>query len=146
MPSDPAAQGTAQKPAQKSPQGRPSILLVEDDTEVRTVSLRHLTDFGFHVHAVSNGPAAIEVLEGPEPFDLICTDVIMPGGVTGYGVADAAVALRPGIKILFITGYAGTSASHGQLRHPTAPMLHKPFTRKELAAAIHAALGGRAAR
>lgn len=132
------------EPATGNPaKSRPSILLVEDDSEVRSVSLRHLTDFGFQVHAVSHGAAALEVLEGPAPIDLLCTDVIMPGGMTGYGVADAAVARRPGIKALFITGYAGTSASHGQLRHPGAPMLHKPFTRKELAAAIHAALGGR---
>ena len=122
---------------------RASVLVVDDDPDVRSLSVRHFSDLGFRVHAATNGPMALEVLAGSEPIDLVFTDVIMPGGMTGYGVADAAVARRPGIKVLFITGYAGTSASHGQLRHPTAPMLHKPFTRKELAAAIHAALGGR---
>ena len=133
----------AADPAHTPAKSRPAILLVEDDREVREVSVRHLTDFGFQVHTASNGPAALAFLDGPQPIDLLCTDVIMPGGMTGYGVADAAVARRPGIKVLFITGYAGTSASHGQLRHPGAPMLHKPFTRKELAEAIHTALGGR---
>jgi CheY-like chemotaxis protein len=117
---------------------RPVVLVVEDDPQLRRLSALQLTDLGFDVRVVADGPAAVEVLDGPEPIELVFTDVIMPG-MTGYGVADAAVARRPGIKIVFSTGYFGTSASHGQLRHREAPMLYKPYTRKDLASALHAA-------
>jgi CheY-like chemotaxis protein len=120
---------------------QPVVLVVEDDPDLRHLSALHLTDFGFEVRAVADGPAAVEVLDGPEPIDLVFTDVILPG-MTGYGVADAAVARRPGIKIVFSTGYFGTSASHGQLRHRAAPMLYKPYSRKDLANALHTAFAG----
>ena len=119
---------------------RPVALVVEDDPDLRKLSALQLTDFGFEVRAVADGPAAVEVIDGPEPIDLVFTDVILPG-MTGYGVADAAVARRPGVKIVFSTGYFGTSTSHGQLRHRAAPMLYKPYSRKDLANALNAAFG-----
>jgi CheY-like chemotaxis protein len=119
---------------------RPSVLVVEKDADVRGQSVHHLTEFGFEVRAVTNGEAALEVLDSEAPLDLVFTDVIMPGGITGFGVADAAVARRPGIKIMFITGYHGTGTPHGALRHRGAPLLGKPYTRKELAAAVQAVL------
>lgn len=122
---------------------RPSVLVVEKDPDVRGQSVHHLTEFGFEVRAVTNGEAAIEVLDSAEPIDLVFTDVIMPGGITGFGVADAAVARRPGIKIMFITGYQGTGTPHGHLRHRGAPLLPKPYTRTELAAAVHAVMKAR---
>jgi two-component system, chemotaxis family, CheB/CheR fusion protein len=117
-----------------------SVLVVEDEADVRELIVQHLSDLGCNVHAVSGGPDAVVVLHGEEPVDLLVTDVIMPGGMTGYGIADAAVAVRPGIKVMFVSGYAGTGRAHGHQRHPTAPMLHKPFQRNELLAAVHQAL------
>jgi len=119
---------------------RPAVLVVDDDPDVRSLSVQRLSDLGFQVHAAPNGPAALEVLAGSEPIDLVFTDVVMPGGLTGFGVADAAVARRPGVKIVFTTGYGGTATPHGQLRHRGAPMLHKPYTRKDLAIAIQQVL------
>ena len=120
---------------------RPAALVVDDDPDVRSLSVQRLADLGFRVLAAPNGPAALKLLAGAEPIDLVFTDVIMPGGMTGFGVADAAVARRPGVKIMFTTGYGGTATPHGQLRHMGAPMLHKPYTRKDLARAIQQAFG-----
>lgn len=115
---------------------RASVLVVDDDPDVRSLSVQHFSDLGFHVHAATNGPTALKVLAGSDPIDLVFTDVIMPGGMTGFGVADAAVMQRPGVKIVFTTGYGGTATPHGQMRHRGAPMLHKPYSRRDLAQAI----------
>jgi two-component system CheB/CheR fusion protein len=113
-----------------------SVLVVDDDAAVRELLVSQLSAIGFRVHAAEDGKSALAVLDGTEPIDLVCTDIMMPGGITGYGVADAAVARRPGIRVMFVTGYAPSGRAHGQQRHPNAPMLCKPFHRAELAAAV----------
>jgi signal transduction histidine kinase len=123
--------------------GHESILVIEDDGHVRTISARHLTELGYRVHTVKNGQAAIALLEGPERFDLLFTDIVMPGGVSGYDVASAALTQRPDIKILLTTGFAGLQNGPGA-RHLSAPLLRKPFRKQELAEAIRAALDAQA--
>jgi len=120
--------------------GHESILVIEDDDHVRTISVRHLTELGYRVHATENGAAAIALLEGGEPFDLVFTDVVMPGGKSGYDVADAALVHRPGIKVLLTTGYAGPQNGPVPAKHANAPLLRKPFRKQELADAIRKAL------
>jgi two-component system, chemotaxis family, CheB/CheR fusion protein len=118
-----------------------TALVVDDDADVRTLLALHFRSIGFRVQAVEDGKAALAVLDGTDAIDVLCTDIIMPGGMTGYGVADAAVARRPGIRVMFVTGYAPSGRAHGQQRHPHAPMLNKPFSRKEFAAAVLEAFG-----
>jgi signal transduction histidine kinase len=120
--------------------GNESILVIEDDNHVRAISVRHLTELGYRVRAVENGPAAIALLEGPELFDLVFTDIVMPEGMSGYDVATAALARRPGIKLLLTTGYAGPQNGPGSAKHTGAPLLRKPFRKQELAEAIRTAL------
>jgi CheY-like chemotaxis protein len=119
-----------------------SVLVVDDDAGMRALLALQLSMIGSRVQAVEDGNAALCVLEGAEPIDLLCTDIIMPGSLTGYGVADAAVAKRPGIRVMFMTGYTPNGRAHGQQRHPTAPMLNKPFQRRELVEAVLAAFAG----
>src|SRR6185437_10944913 len=75
-----------------------SILLVEDDDLVRAHALRLLDDLGYRVTAARNGPEALELLRKGTPCDLLFTDVIMPGGMTGPKLAEAARALRPKLR------------------------------------------------
>jgi signal transduction histidine kinase len=123
--------------------GHESVLVIEDDNYVRAISVRHLTELGYRVRAVETGPAAIALLEGPDTFDLVFTDIVMPGGMSGYDVANAALAHRPGIKVMLTTGYAGPQNGPGSARHSGAPLLRKPFRKQELAEAIRTALDGR---
>ncbi|HEY2617907.1 MAG TPA: PAS domain S-box protein [Acetobacteraceae bacterium] len=116
------------------PQGSESVLLVDDNTEMRTVARRHLVSLGYRVSEAGSGPAALEALLAGNSFDLLLTDVVMPGGMTGYQLADAARQLRPGLKVAFTTGYSWSEA-------PTAEVvIHKPYRRQELAAIVRAAL------
>jgi CheY-like chemotaxis protein len=137
---DQAAPPKPSAEAQTAVTGSEAILVVEDDDDVRGTVVRHLSELGYRVRAVEDGPAALAALDGPEQVDLLFTDVVMPGGMTGYDVADAALSRRPGIKVLLTTGYAGPPHAAGADRHAGAPLLRKPFRKQELAQAIRAAL------
>jgi CheY-like chemotaxis protein len=123
------------------PQGHESILVVDDNTEMRAVARRHLLSLGYHVSEAGSGPLALEILQDGKIFDLLFTDVVMPDGMTGHQLAAAAQRLRPGLKVLFTSGYfrsepdtesAGATA--------TDVMIRKPYRRHELAATVRAAL------
>ncbi len=123
--------------------GTEAILLVEDDDDVRAIVVSHLSDLGYEVQAVANGPEAVAVLERETPFHLLLTDVVMPGSMTGYDLAERASSLRPGIKILLATGYAGPPTSAQNTKYAGAPLIRKPFRKQELAEAVRAVLDGR---
>jgi len=118
--------------------GNETILLVDDDAEMRAVARRHLASLGYRVREADNGPAALAILQDGARFDLLFTDVVMPGGMTGYQLAAAAAYRQPGLKVLFTTGYARTG-SRNDLAEPVA-MLRKPYRKRDLAAAIRTVL------
>jgi signal transduction histidine kinase len=120
--------------------GCETILVVEDDPAVLEVALRTIRGFGYEVITALNGRDALEILRGGQRVDLVFSDVVMPEGMNGYQLAAAARALDPGIRILLTSGY---SAGHRPGHDPSLPMLHKPYTRVQLAARIRAALDER---
>ena len=87
-----------------------------------------------------SGPAALAILRSDDVFDLLFTDVVMPGGMTGYGLAEAAMKLRPNLKVLFTSGYAAGIGDAG-VQAETHQVLLKPYVRAELAGQVRAALG-----
>ncbi|WP_448041076.1 ATP-binding protein [Bradyrhizobium liaoningense] len=119
--------------------GSQTILLVEDDDMVRAYVESELKTLGYRVVATSNGPAALEKLRQPGEIHLLFTDVVMPGGMFGPELARQAMSLRPGLKVLFTSGY-----SQSPVRTPDqigdARILTKPFRRKDLAAMLRATL------
>ncbi|MDY0068637.1 MAG: PAS domain S-box protein [Porticoccaceae bacterium] len=118
-----------------------SILLVEDDEMVRAFASQMLLASGYRVLVADNGPAALEVLRSDARVDLLFTDVIMPGGLNGPQLAEQALALRPGLRVLFTSGYTENAiARQGQL-DSGIPLLNKPYRQGELMAKIHLALG-----
>jgi signal transduction histidine kinase/FixJ family two-component response regulator len=119
------------------PGGNETILLVDDNQTLVAVARRHLLALGYRVVAASSGPAALAILEAGEPVDLLFTDIVMPEGMSGYMLAEAARRLRPDLKMLFTTGYAAELPEHGE-----QPMLHKPYDRRELARAVRTVLDG----
>jgi CheY-like chemotaxis protein len=124
------------------PQGNESILLVDDNAEMRTVARRHLVSLGYRVSEAGGGQAALEILLAGNIFDLLLTDVVMPNGMTGHQLAAAARHLRPGMKVLFTTGYSRSEPSDNLPGPATGAVLRKPYRKQELATAVRAALEG----
>jgi CheY-like chemotaxis protein len=101
------------------------------------VTRRHLVNWGYKVIAAASGRVALAILESGEPVDLLFSDVVMPGGMSGPDLVEAARRLRPGLKVMFTTGYAAEPSEHqGEV------VLRKPYGRRDLARAVRSALGG----
>jgi signal transduction histidine kinase len=131
-----AATNTPQEAA-PCPGGTENVLLVDDNQTLISVARRQLGSLGYKVVSATSGPAALAILRSDEPVDLLFTDIVMPEGMNGYMLAEAAWRLRPGLRVLFTTGYAAELSEHdGQ------PMLHKPYDRRALAQAVRALLDG----
>lgn len=120
--------------------GRETILVVEDSTLVREYVVMMLKSLGYDVHVAVNGNEAIELFEHGMKFDLLFTDVVMPGGVDGWQVATRAFEILPEMSVLFTTGYTENAIiKDGQLKK-NVHLLKKPYRRKELAQMVRAAL------
>ena len=126
--------------------GRETILLCEDDDNVRAYSVEVLRDLGYHVVPASDGPAALAALEAVNGgVDLLFTDVVLPGGMTGADLASAARERWPGLRTLFTTGYARDAIVHHGRLDPGVDLLPKPFSYTELAAKVRELLDREAA-
>ena len=115
-----------------------TILVVEDDVSVRANSVDALRDLGYTVIEAEDGLTALEALDGPagDSIDLVFTDVVLPGGMTGADIVREARRRRPPLKALFTTGYAREAIVHqGRLDEGVA-LLTKPFTHADLATKI----------
>ena len=113
-----------------------TILVVEDNAQLRELSLRRLALLGYRVIEADTGPAALAVLDGGEEIDLIFSDVIMPGGMTGYELACHAKERFPSVKVLLTSGYAPEVASAQDTTASELKVLRKPYKQAELARAL----------
>ena len=117
--------------------GDETVLVCEDDDKVRAYTVDVLKELGYRVMEADNGAAALQALEtASEPIDLLFTDVILPGGMTGADIAQQARAQQPGLRILFTTGYARNAIIHHGRLDPGVELLTKPFTYAELATKV----------
>jgi PAS domain S-box-containing protein len=120
------------------PKGSETILLVEDDPRLRRVLSRRLRTLGYSVLEAASGPAALTELTAAPAVALLFTDMMMPGGMTGVELAEKALAMRPGLKILYTSGYAEPGVARLGLK--AGAWLKKPYTADELAEKIREAL------
>ena len=109
------------------------VLVVDDEKELRELAAALLEMFGYQVIEAENGAEAIDILKGETRIDLLFSDIIMPGGVSGYELAERAVELRPGIKVLLTSGFTG-DLSHASDENWI--MLNKPYSKVELAKSV----------
>jgi PAS domain S-box-containing protein len=122
------------------PHGSEKILLVEDDAMVRDVVVKHLARLGYRVVSAVNGSEALEVLKREGGFDLLFTDIVMPGGLNGRQLGDEARRLYPDLRVLLTSGYAENAVvNDGRLDHGVH-LLNKPYHRSDLAMKIRDAL------
>jgi DNA-binding NtrC family response regulator len=101
------------------------VLLVEDEPMLRELAASSLMDAGYQVTEASDGIDGLEVLRSDEPFDVLLSDIRLPGP-DGYHLAEAGRALRPGLKVILMTGYAPTPLPE-QLHGIVHTILQKPF-------------------
>jgi PAS domain S-box-containing protein len=113
-----------------------TILVVEDDSRVRQLTIKRLKLIGYGVLEASDGPSALAILERDDRVDLVFTDLIMPGGLSGREVALRAREIRPGIKVLLTSGYAEELVRGDELRRENLTVLRKPYLQAELVAAL----------
>jgi PAS domain S-box-containing protein len=112
------------------------ILVVDDEPTVRMLVVEVAEDLGYDVLEAFDGQSAMRVIQANPGIDLLITDVGLPGGMNGRQIADASLALRPALKVLFITGYAENAViGNGQLA-PNMALITKPFAMDALAARI----------
>ena len=114
-------------PAQAASQ-RERILLVEDDEDVRRYVAEALRDLGYRVETAPQASTALTLLETDTPFDLLFTDVVLPGGMNGRQLAERARELRPHLRVLFATGYTRNAIIHHGRLDADVNLLVKPFT------------------
>ncbi len=120
--------------------GNETILLVEDDESVRRFARQQLTSLGYRVLEAATGPAAMELVRAHDDIDLIFTDIVMPGGMSGRDLVEAARRLRPGVKALYTSGYAENVIVHHGRLDPGVVLLSKPYRRADLARKVREAL------
>ncbi len=117
-----------------------TILLVEDDELVRSFAREQLTALSYRVLEANCGPAALSTLEQDIDIDLLFTDVVMPGGMSGKQLADRAVERRPNLKVLYTSGYAEDAIVHEGRVDPDVELLEKPYRPSELARRVRGVL------
>ena len=118
------------------------ILVVEDDGDVRTVAATMLARLGYTVVEAGDGPAALAALDKMDRVDLLFTDVVLPRGMNGRALAEEAVRRRPGLKVLFTSGYTQNSIVHHGRLDEGVELIVKPYPSGDLARKIAAILAG----
>ncbi|WP_321829951.1 CHASE domain-containing protein [Thalassovita sp.] len=114
-----------------------SILVAEDDPDVRDMLERSLTRMGHAVTTAEDGDAALALFDGGRVFDLLLTDIVMPGSLQGTALVEALRQRRPGFPAIVMTGYTDVPLHEGSVLHPDDIRLSKPVARAELERAIH---------
>jgi CheY-like chemotaxis protein len=118
--------------ADAGPRGSETVLVVEDDPDVRTAVVEMVEDLGYVVEQAANPDDALVVLERHH-IDLLFTDVVMPGTLRSTELAERARTLRPGIKVLFTSGYSENAIVHHGRLDPGVHLITKPYKRDQLA-------------
>ncbi|MBZ2208354.1 PAS domain S-box protein [Massilia soli] len=131
---------SADRPAEIENGNGQLILVTEDDAMVRAYACGQLKELGYRVIEAASGADALALLHSRDDIDLLFTDVVMPGGLSGRQLADAVQAFRPALPILYTSGYTQDAIlQHGRLA-PGVMLLNKPYRRAEMAQKVAAAL------
>lgn len=117
-------------------EGHETILVCEDDPQVREFSVEMLKELGYNVLEAADGPSALGLFERSKRIDLLFTDVVLPNGMTGAVLADRARAMQPTLKVLFTTGYARNAIVHHGRLDAGVELITKPFAYADLAARV----------
>jgi CheY-like chemotaxis protein len=120
--------------------GSELVLMVEDNKDLRLVTVKQLTDLGYRTLEAENAKAALAILAERPDIDLLFTDIVMPGGMTGTELAREAKRLYPRLKILLTSGYTARAMANGFHDIEGLELLNKPFRKRDLAARLRSVL------
>lgn len=123
--------------------GSETLLVVEDEEEVRQVTANSLRSLGYEVLVASSAEAALEALQANERIALLFSDVMLGGGMNGIELARAARRLRPRLQVLLTSGYEDLGTMAGASADPMPRLLRKPYRREQLARAVRRQLSKR---
>jgi PAS domain S-box-containing protein len=126
--------------------GDETVLVAEDDEQVRETVVGLLADLGYRVLKARDAESALSIIESGIPIDLLFTDVVMPGPLRSPELARKAVERQPGIAVLFTSGYTENAIVHGGRLDEGVELLSKPYSREALARKIRQVLAGRVPR
>ncbi len=129
------------RPVAGAPRGSETVLIAEDEEFVRDLLRTLLEDLGYKVLAAEEASGALRALQAADRVDLLLTDLVMPGP-SGRDLATQALALRPALRVIFMSGYPEEEATRGAPPPAGAGFLQKPFTQETLARAVRSILGG----
>ncbi len=134
--------GVSYAPVQQEPQTTVGtrVLIAEDEPGVLASLEQILTRSGYEVTSAKNGDIAAQIFKGNTDFDVLLTDIVMPGELQGTSLAKALRKIRPDLPVVFMTGYASEAAVHGNGLRPEDIRLMKPVRRSDLLAAIEKSL------
>ena len=117
------------------------VLVVEDDDSVRRLIVRTLRHLGYQTLEASHGRAAMQRQEEAARIDLLLTDLVLPDDMSGVVLARQLRAIQPGLKVIYMSGYAAEAVAQSGALDPDVKLLNKPFRRSELARALRNVLG-----
>jgi len=122
------------------PGGDETILVVEDEEDVRSTVVALLLDLGYQTLEAENGPKALDMLKANDEIDMLFTDIMMPGGMRGPVLAHQAREIRPDLKVLFTSGYAESAILHRGALVSESAFIAKPYRNEELALKLRTVL------
>ncbi len=140
-----APAASPRKGPESMPRGHETILVVEDEPSVRAVVVQLLKNLGYTVIEAEDGVDALERLDEVGDIDLLFTDIVLPGGMTGQDVASEVVKRQPGVRLLYTSGYAAVAMDKGGRVAEGGEFLSKPYPMKTLASRIREILDTTAA-
>jgi PAS domain S-box-containing protein len=145
LPQTPHANDLEAEPAANPaarPTGKETILLVEDEDDVRQLACRVLDVLGYRILQAGDGATALAILDEEPDISLLFTDVVLPGGMTGPEIARQAQARNPALKVLFTSGYTGNAVQHLESVGGHVSLLSKPYNIDDLAQMVRSSLDG----
>jgi len=132
---------TPTEQAAEPPAAGELILVVDDNAEVRDMVMAQLAELGYHTLEAADGASAVDLLKATPGVDLLFTDIVMPGGMSGVQLGEAARQIRPKICILYTSGFTEVSVRNGTAKAiGEDQLLSKPYRKSELARKVREAL------
>jgi PAS domain S-box-containing protein len=131
-----SAKPTNDAPQHALPRGDESILIVDDEADLLQLAERYLSDLGYRTRTAGNAAQALSILEQDGQIDLLFSDVVMPGGMNGYELAQQAVQQSPELRVLLTSGFTSKTLAHNGLTRFSTHLLSKPYRKDDLAQRI----------